>query len=310
LHQLIFILGSGRSGTTWLLDLLTSHPSYRSVFEPLHPSQIPQAALWANQYLTAESEATDLERHLWDSVGSTTTTGRWRWMTARLGSGPPLRHLAQRVLSVSRLRPWPHKTVVKLIHANLMVDWLQSRFDAPIVFLLRDPLAVVRSQLGMGWDTRLDVYLRQERLMDAFFAEHVDFLTQMDTPAERLAARWAFENLPVLWQMKSGMTTVILETYESLVRRGAEPVRHLMRTLGYTSGEIRWAVGAHTFSERVRSGKRRSTAAPLERAVEEAAAAVLERLGWRPELVSQLRNQRLDASDECATTLDSRSISR
>src|SRR5262245_32752648 len=45
------IAGSGRSGTTWVQDVLADANALRPIFEPLHPLAVPQADPFAYRYL-------------------------------------------------------------------------------------------------------------------------------------------------------------------------------------------------------------------------------------------------------------------
>src|SRR5581483_3526144 len=51
-RRTILIAGSGRSGTTWLSNLVNYKNEYRDVFEPFHPGYVPAAQPFSyNRYL-------------------------------------------------------------------------------------------------------------------------------------------------------------------------------------------------------------------------------------------------------------------
>lgn len=56
----VIIAGSGRSGTTWVLDSLADVNRMRTVFEPLNPAGAPAAAPMAYQYIEAAADAPEL----------------------------------------------------------------------------------------------------------------------------------------------------------------------------------------------------------------------------------------------------------
>ena len=58
------IAGSGRSGTTWILDVLTQVNGMRPIFEPLHPTAVPAAASFANQYIDPDRKMLELKQFL------------------------------------------------------------------------------------------------------------------------------------------------------------------------------------------------------------------------------------------------------
>ncbi|MGZ4613541.1 MAG: hypothetical protein ACXV1K_10300, partial [Kineosporiaceae bacterium] len=48
----VVLLGSARSGTTWVGEVIDRHHDHRVVFEPLRPGRVPQVRAYANgQYL-------------------------------------------------------------------------------------------------------------------------------------------------------------------------------------------------------------------------------------------------------------------
>ena len=47
----IVLAGSGRSGTSWLLNILTLDYNYRAIFEPFNWLQVPIASKFSNIFL-------------------------------------------------------------------------------------------------------------------------------------------------------------------------------------------------------------------------------------------------------------------
>ena len=58
----IIIAGSGRGGTTWLLNIIASLPGYRVIFEPFHPIQCKKEfnSPFSRPYLRAFDENKEL----------------------------------------------------------------------------------------------------------------------------------------------------------------------------------------------------------------------------------------------------------
>ncbi len=161
------ILGSGRSGTTWVLDALADANALRPVFEPLHPDVTGRIGRrYANRRLDPGTKASELREYLLEIDrgwrGSLWTDYRfrkdklWRDRAGRfdwLAPGYRLRSLAANVRAfraARRRRP----TLIKCIRANLMTDWLAAAFDARMLLVVRHPCAVLDSKLRLGraWD--------------------------------------------------------------------------------------------------------------------------------------------------------------
>src|SRR5690606_40579166 len=90
------IAGTGRSGTTLLLDTLAEANGLRAVFEPLHPAGLREAAPFANRWVAPDAEWPELERFMARAL-----SGRY------LGPWPDLRTRPDRLFAPSQ----PHARV-------------------------------------------------------------------------------------------------------------------------------------------------------------------------------------------------------
>ncbi|MEM9057237.1 MAG: sulfotransferase [Pseudomonadota bacterium] len=229
------IAGSGRGGTTWVLDALATANGLRPIFEPLHPQGVPRAARFA--YACADGDAVpdgceaffaDVFNGRLKSLWSDYRVRRDRLtpQLATLSSTTRVRQFYRRwrKLARNRKRYRPglstERCLVKLIRGNLMLDWLKRRFDARIVLIVRHPGAVVESQMrlsGSDWDPfrLLDAYTRQPAFKARYGARCAAVLDRQLTRAEAHAAVWCVENqLPL--EAGSGASYSVVH-YESLV---------------------------------------------------------------------------------------------
>lgn len=206
----VVLLGSARSGTTWVGEVIDRHHDHRVVFEPLRADRVPLARAFANgQYLRPDT--TD-PRYV--EPMTTILTGRLR--------NPWADHLNHVVVARRRL--------VKEIRANLLVPWLVQRFpDMPIVVLVRHPLAVAVSRRELGWSDHLDDALAQPALVaDHLTGTQREVLTGLTDPFARTVAQAGLETLVPL--RMTGPQQVLSVTYEGLVR---EPRVHAERVLAH-----------------------------------------------------------------------------
>ena len=60
--KVIWLIGSGRSGTTWISSLINHRGEYREIFEPFHPSNIECRLIGfkKHQYLRPDQQKFDL----------------------------------------------------------------------------------------------------------------------------------------------------------------------------------------------------------------------------------------------------------
>ena len=158
----ILLLGSGRSGTTWLLDALARSNNLRTIFEPLHPTEIQGAFLFANSFY--KNGMTDLnlynhfKKYLYERNTSLWCDCRYTHedLTPQIKNLVSLKYsyfllkLYKRAISrfIQSYKQNNNRRIVKLIRANLMLGWLREQFpEARIVFVLRHPCAVVASKM-------------------------------------------------------------------------------------------------------------------------------------------------------------------
>jgi Sulfotransferase family len=167
----VFLAGSGRSGTTWLSEVINHSGGYHYVFEPFNPARVGAFGQFrSKQYLrpddTREEFLKPASLALTGALKSSWTDRFNRALVAR-------------------------RRLIKDIRANLLLGWMRANFPGmPIVLLLRHPCAVVASRLALGWKDNLSETMEQQDLVE-------DFLLPMET--EIHAARDAFERHLILW---------------------------------------------------------------------------------------------------------------
>src|SRR5262245_5189628 len=122
-RQSVFLAGVGRSGTTWLEQVINTRNDYREMFEPFHPEKTPaRAAFKVHQYLREDCRD---PRYLGPATWIVTGRSHSPWID-RFNH----RHLARRRL-------------IKDLRANLLLKWLHARFTGmPLLLMLRHPCAV------------------------------------------------------------------------------------------------------------------------------------------------------------------------
>lgn len=234
--MLRLIVGSGRSGTTWLLDVLADANGLRPVFEPLNADTSTLGRMSAHAYLSRDSEWDEL-KGLFSAAANGALSSMWtdyRFKPDRL-------HLeSKHFRSTSELKALLHSwkelakrfatyrekrartgTLVKCIRANLMLDWVHANFDARILFVLRHPGAVVESRLRFAehWDPfpLLEKYRNDAALMNGPLEAQATCLDRNFTRAEALTAIWCIENLVPAAQAASN--GYLIAFYEELLDR-------------------------------------------------------------------------------------------
>lgn len=206
----VFVAGSGRSGTTWLADIINYRNDYRYMFEPFHPDG-PVGSIFP--------------RHLY----------------LRPGERQPDRLAAARRVLVGQIhhpfvdrfnqRLIARRRVIKDITANLLLRWLRVYFPGmPIILIIRHPCAVASSRVKLRWETTLSCMLDQPELVTDFLQPFMSELKAITDPFEQHIAMWCIQHYVPLQQ--SGLDGIHVVFYENLCLEPERELADLMSFLG------------------------------------------------------------------------------
>ena len=128
----IFLAGVGRSGTTWVADIINCNNDHRYIHEPFHPYRVKEARNFQYiHYLRPENRET---RYLEPAKAVLSGRIRNRWTDS------------------DNKKIFARKRLIKDIRANLLLKWIHANFHGmPIILLFRHPCAVANSWLRLGW---------------------------------------------------------------------------------------------------------------------------------------------------------------
>ena len=240
----VIVAGSGRSGTTWVLDSLAEVNRRRTVFEPLHPIGVPAASRFAYQYVKPDAHDPEL-RAFMDRVFSGEMRSLWANYRIRPDRFNPLRYgpisiylhmqKSMQLLSKYAFRRDPSGLIVKFIRANLMLPWLARQYGYPIILVVRHPCAVVASRLKLStadWSAEkaLGRY-RDNKAVHELIGERFNVdLAQPMSDAAALSCVWCIENvLPLEWAAQENYKVV---AYENLLMHPETEWRRVVDYLG------------------------------------------------------------------------------
>ena len=162
--ETIWVTGDGRSGTTWLGDLINWDGSYRVLFEPFHPTLVKEVREFDFfQYLKIEEQ----DSYLVDFL-KTVFSGKFKHFRA----------------DTSQIRFTYNGLLVKDIFSNLMLPWVHHNLpEIKKVMVIRNPFAAALSKQqkrGWTWMTEPKDFFNREAL-------HNDHLYQFEDVVETLS---------------------------------------------------------------------------------------------------------------------------
>lgn len=230
----VAILGFGRSGTTWISDIVSKVTGRLVLFEPLHPAASALGKRFT--YSRGGAAATDpLAKYLDDVLGGRV---RAKWLLRN--------HLPVALDEVSEEfvdAIWRECAIAgfKEIRANFMIPWIARNLDVRIVFVMRHPLAVmaslkrrVRFFEEFGWDEHAMMFVERVFLNEEYSATAVPgalrrFL-RARTDLERWAIMWAATHAVALADLACLGLPVF--HYERFYEEPYAATRDLLRFLG------------------------------------------------------------------------------
>lgn len=198
------LLGSARSGTTWVIEVLTAGGDWRIMFEPFKEERVKEAnGIGKRPYLRPGDDDIQLVPIINKIINGKI---RHRWVD-RYNNSFYYKH-----------------RMLKDIRANLLLCWIAENIKGvKILFLIRNPFNVVASQLRQGWELELSFFFGQERLVADFLKPHEQLLSCVSTPYEQAFAFWCIENyVPLIQIDRSKPENVLVIKYEKLLTGGEE----------------------------------------------------------------------------------------
>lgn len=212
-ERVLWLIGDGRSGTTWLSDLINWDGRYREMFEPFHPGFVKGAAcLTPHEYIRPENID-----HIVLEFASDIFSGKY---------------VGRRVDSIEPQLTY-EGLLIKDIFANLFARWAVERFPKiKLIWIIRNPFAVALSKYktrGWAWMTDPTKFLKQNYLVEDYLEEFAGLIGQSRKDyVERQVLIWSIiHSVPMTQFKKDEIFTVF---YEDLIEN---PAQELSRIFNY-----------------------------------------------------------------------------
>jgi hypothetical protein len=206
----VFIAGAGRSGTTWVMELVNANRDHRVVFEPFASHRVRALRGFPREpYIRPDDRDPEVVAHI-DRIVS----GRYRsWWTDQHNRTFVCR-----------------KRLIKAIRANLCLGFIRRRYPRmPIILLVRHPCAAVRSMVRLGYGSYpMDVFSDQAELVEDHLAPYLDLLRSTEDSFDQRVLRWCIQHKVMFSQLTEG--DVHLMFYEELC---TDPSRSFAQMCSY-----------------------------------------------------------------------------
>lgn len=179
----IILLGSARSGTSWLCENLSRQPRYRLLFEPEHPNHVREGKFIADHSMS--NLETKVVLRFFEKLFANKIDNDW---------------IAQHSYRKYKRHLWPFIPkffVIKMIRVNLLVSFFLEHFNYPTIVLIRNPYSVIHSQnrVKFPWLYDLSAFAENDILYQYLLkSTSIDLRNDEFEDFEKLVIRWGIEN--------------------------------------------------------------------------------------------------------------------
>jgi len=213
-NKILWLIGDGRSGTTWVSNLINHDQYFREMFEPFHPEFIEEmSCLQSHLYLRPN----DINENF-QSVANEVFKGKlWNKRIDQDNSVGIYKGL-----------------LIKDIFGNLFSNWVYQNYpDIQMTLLVRNPFAVVPSKYDRkdwGWATDPFILFNQDQLREDYLLEFEDLMCEVKSEDNYILKQiliWSIIHYVPFKQFKSNQLHVMF--YENIFQNTQEEMRNLSK---------------------------------------------------------------------------------
>ena len=212
-NENLFLFTMPRSGSTWLMELLSNQPGIKYCNEPLYLTN-PLVKKYSGLKDWKDLHNSD-KLYLMEDYFKKFIDGKLGFLNPT-----PLGDY---------YKPLTNRIVFKIIHGGEdRINWFRDRFNGKIIYLIRHPLAVALSHTKM---VRLYTLLDSE-YKNNFSEKQIKFSKEVisnGTMIEKVVLSWCLQNFVPLKYKTEDWAFV---TYEQLVKEPEIVVKYLKKKLG------------------------------------------------------------------------------
>lgn len=182
----LVIVGTARSGTSWLSETIANQHRYRMLFEPEQETRTEKGHLICDKWIQSKDQSKKADHYL-KRVFSNRVDCDWIAQNSN-------RHFKRHLWPII-----PKKYIIKFVRANLLAKHINEDFKIPVIHIIRNPYDVIQSQqrVKFPWLTDLSHFVKQPELVELIktnFKFDIGTYQQLSN-VEVLCLRWCIENV-------------------------------------------------------------------------------------------------------------------
>lgn len=192
----ILIFSYPRSGSTWLLEILTSNDELCAIFEPFNPYQLKSLKKFSEKHKIFFSKDADIRR--------------FKKIVIKIFKGKLINRWMISHSSISKLLK-SKQLVIKILRVNYVLEWFLDEFkENKKIFLVRHPGAVVSSTMRASRKEKFVKNDLNQRSMMCNGEDISDLLINIDQEYQRILINWCIENKKI-YKLKNSCIMVFYE---------------------------------------------------------------------------------------------------
>ncbi|MEE9439804.1 MAG: sulfotransferase [Saprospiraceae bacterium] len=172
----ILIIGSARSGTTFLMESINSDNKYRVIFEPFNEDDVKEWSGYVSRHYIDPQFPTQKEKRDIYNILSGNVSNKW----------------------VNRYNYKRHsdKRLIKAVRANLLIPYIRATYpDLKIIYITRNVEEVVASRMKLKFGNELTSILTHKNFLDKYYPNiDAQILKDIQDPIAYHTALWHLEN--------------------------------------------------------------------------------------------------------------------
>ena len=207
----VLLVGGGRTGTTWVSNVINWRNNYRYMYEPFHGGNVQISA--------------DFTPHIY--LRPDNADPRYLEPARRIFTG----QIRDWWIDHQNRRIYARKRLIKDVNTMLALRWVHERFRGmPIVVLMRHPFATAVSRMQMQWSGRVGAFLDQPDLVEDHLKSLADALRAEDDVFMRQLIFWCIDYAVCLRQFRRG--EIYVAFYERISTHPEAELPGLCKFLG------------------------------------------------------------------------------
>lgn len=231
---MFIILGFGRSGTTWISDIISKITNSLILFEPLHPSVNYNKNL---SYIYIKNNNIKLKNHL-NLCLNKKIKKPWllrNYIQYDITKNNIDYNLIQNIYNNCNINGF------KSIRLNFAINWLKKTYkNSNIIFLIRNPYAVYssickRNFWEYGWPNTYNLWIKQaEKILNDYYPIYTKYLYQdNNTYEQKICIMWSVTNKIAMLN-----NNILIKKYEDIYLNPFKEIKNIFSNFSININSI------------------------------------------------------------------------